>query len=624
MESPTPEGPISSGTNRPDRKFVLILAIAAVFIAAIPSLIALMRVPVGGAYLGFQYATDDHMVYSAWMRQAVEGRFLFDNRFTTDPQPGLTIHLYFLFLGWIAKFTGIAVASNLARLVFTFLFVGLAYRLIQRLGWEATPTKLALGLSIVGGGIGFFVWHTFGEVIVTPSPLGGAMLGRLPTDVWQPEGFVMASMLTNGLFMVSLCLILVVFGAYLDARESGRAVLPGVLALGVLMNIHSYDVLIIGLVMLAFAAASAARRQLTGAWIGRAALITLGVVPAALWFVYVLKNDPVFQARAATETFSPNFRSVFFGYLPLILLALVGIAKGEEAANRRKGLLGVGLFGLLLLGLFFAAASHTQPGYFLTAPAFAVVLIVAIGATVLASGDRPAWNLVVAWAFVGTVAIYFPGLFQRKLAMGLSIPWAILAGYGLHALLKGQERTIRLLATSVGVLLLSATSLRWMQREVAFIQANCSRTSVQPVFLTADMQKIVTALAEVSGRRTVVAFPGIRSMAFNDKNEQEIVTGPILSPPIPDLNGIATGLTGAYSYAGHWSETPDYNQKRGVATQIFLAQMPEEERQRLLKEMGATHVIAPNPAAFDGIPFIDFRTYGEVLVEGEQFSLIRL
>lgn len=617
MESTTPGKPVS------ERRYVLILAIAAVLIAAIPSLVALMRVPPGGAYLGFQYATDDHMVYSAWMRQAVEGRFFFDNRFTTDPQPGLTIHLYFLILGWIAKVTGIAVASNLARLVFSFLFVGLAFRLIRRLGWEGTPALLALGLSIVGGGIGFFVWHTFGEVIVTPSPLSGAMLGRLPTDVWQPEGFVMASMLTNGLFMVSLCLILVVFGAYLDARESGRAVAPGALAIGALMNIHSYDVLIVGLVMIAFVAASAVRKQLTGAWIGRAALITLGVVPAALWFVYVLRNDPVFQARAATETFSPNFRAVLFGYLPLIVLALVGIPSGGEAADRRRGQMGVGLYALLLLGLFFAAASHTQPGFFLSAPAFALVFVIAVAASLLAAGDRPAWNLVVAWAFVGTIAIYFPGLFQRKLAMGLSIPWAILAAYGLASMLAKQDRSMRLLVTSLGVLLLSATSLRWMLREIAFIQANCSRTSVQPVFLTADMQKILTTLDGISGRKVVLAFPGVQSEAFR-RNEQEVTTGPALSPLMPDLNAIATGLTGAYSYAGHWSETPDYARKRGPATTVFLTQIPDEERVRLLTEMGATHIIAPTPESLPGEPIFDFRNLGEVLVEGERFRLVRL
>ncbi|MGV3617136.1 MAG: hypothetical protein ACO1SV_17550 [Fimbriimonas sp.] len=605
-----------------DRRFGLTVALVAVVIAAIPSLLALLATPQGGAYLGFQYATDDHMVYSAWMRQAIEGRLLFDNRFTTDPQPGLTLHLYFLVLGWIAKFTGIAVASNLARLAFSFLFVGLAYRLVRRLEWEASLAKLALVLSVLGGGIGFLVWHTFGEAIVKPSPLSGLMLGRLPTDVWQPEGFVLPSMLTNGLFMVSLCLILVVFGAFIDARESGRAVVPGALALGVLMNIHSYDVLIVALVMVAFAAASAARRQLTGAWLGRALLITLGVVPAALWFVYVLRNDAVFQARAATETFSPNFRTVFFGYLPLIALALVGIAKGTEPADRRRALAAVALYGLMLMGLFVAAANHAN-GYFLTLPAFALVFVVSIVAVVLAAGDRPAWNLLVAWAFVGTIAIYFPGLFQRKLAMGLSIPWAILAAYGLHSLLRSQEASARRMVTALATLVLAASGFRWITRELEFISANCSRTSVHPVFLSPNAAEIITRLDQTPGRRVVVAPPGAPSPFFA-ANEQE--TGPRaqLTPVLPDLNTIATGLTGAFTYAGHWSETPRYNERRGELSGLFFGNLAPEERQSRLRAMGATHVIAPNPAAFPNDPIFDFAPMGEVEVDGPTFRLIRL
>jgi arabinosyltransferase C len=582
-----------------------------------------MATPPGGAYLGYQYATDDHMVYAAWMRQAMDGRFLFDNRFTTDAQPGLTVHLYFLVLGWIAKLTGIAVASNLARLVFSFVFVGLAYRLVRRLDWEISATKLAVALSVIGGGLGFLVWHTFGEAIVRPSPLSGVMLGRLPTDVWQPEGFVLSSMLTNGLFMVSLCLILVVFGAFLDARESGRAVVPGALALGLLMNIHSYDVLLIAFVMVAFAAATAARRQLTKAWLGRAALITLGVLPAALWFVYVLRNDPVFQARAATETFSPNFRQVFFGYLPLMAFGLVGIARGTEAADRKRALGAVGLYAVMVCGLFAFAAGHTQ-GYFLGLAGFAAAFLVAVAATVLAAGERPAWNLVVAWAFVGTVAIYYPGLFQRKLAMGLSIPWAILAAYGLHALLRGQERSARNLVMALGIVLLGASGIRWVGRELLFVRANCSRTAIHPVFLTRSVKQIMDRLDADPGRKVVVASPGYLSELFG-KNEQE--TGPVnlLSPALPDFNAIASGLTGAYTYAGHWSETPDYPKKRGLVERIFFSpRLQPEERLAMLKEIGATHVITPAPEAFQGSFIFDFRQLGEIEVDGEPFRLIRL
>src|SRR5690242_14703306 len=91
-----------------ERSFVRILAIVAATIAALPTFANWLLRQSGTTYLGVQYNVDDHMVYAAWMRQAMDGRFLFDNRFTTDQQPGLTVHLYFLILGWIAKLLGIA------------------------------------------------------------------------------------------------------------------------------------------------------------------------------------------------------------------------------------------------------------------------------------------------------------------------------------------------------------------------------------------------------------------------------------------------------------------------------------------------------------------------------------
>ena len=186
------------------------LALAVTLLVALPTLYCFAIKPAGYSYLGIQYNLDDHMVYAGWMRQAMEGHLTFENRFTTDPQPGLTLHLYFLLLGWIAKIAGIPLTMTLARLGFTYLSVILLGRLVEFVTDRTYPRKLALALSVVGGGIGFLVWHNFGTAIVKPNNdfLAGMLLSRLPVDIWQPEGFFLSSAFTNSLFMVSLCLIL--------------------------------------------------------------------------------------------------------------------------------------------------------------------------------------------------------------------------------------------------------------------------------------------------------------------------------------------------------------------------------------------------------------------------------
>lgn len=610
-----------------ERKFVWLMAVAAVLLAVAPALFGLLSAPAGSSYVGYQYNTDDHMVYAAWMRQAMDGRFFFDNRFTTDAQPGLTVHVYFFVLGLIAKVTGIALATTLARLGFSVLFVWLVYRLVRRLEWEIYATKLAVALTIFGGGLGFLVWHNFGQAIVRPSPLSGLMLGRLPTDVWQPEGFVLPSMLTNSLFMVSLCLILLTFEAFLAARTSWKWAAGGAAAIGALMNIHSYDVLMIALVMVGFVAAAASRRQVTGAWLGRAAVIVAGVVPAALWFMHVLRNDPVFQSRAATETYSPNFRQVVFGYLLLIILALAGAAKRSDSKVRRVG---IALVGVLYLALFWAASSHDS-GYFLSPATFGITFVVAAVGVALAADENPAWNLLFSWAAIGTIAIYFPGLFQRKLAMGLSVPWAILAAYGLHAMLRNQERSTRNLILTLSIILLGASSFRWVAREFGYIKTNVASTGRHPVYLNPDARNILAALDKEPGKRVVLALPGVASPVVEEGTGQP-VPDTLASPTMPDLAPFASGLTGAYTYAGHWSETPHYEQRLGDMYRFFLREpfqsvhrvMTAQERVEFAHSVGANFAILPTQETYPGLPLVTPSDIGDVVVDGSQFRLVRL
>jgi arabinosyltransferase C len=618
MEQPTAEE-----RQQIERTFVRNLCVAVAVFSVLPNLAALAFAPPGASYLGYQFATDDQMVYAAWMRQAMEGRFLFDNRFTTDSQPGLTLHLYFLVLGWIAKFLGIAATSIVTRMTFSVIFVLQLYRLVRRIDWTVHATKLSLLFAIFGGGFGFLLWHDFGVAIVKPVPefLNMLLLGRLPTDIWQPEGFVFSSMLTNSLFMVSLCLILFLFNCFLDSESSWRPVLPGALAFGLLMNIHSYDVLLVGLVLFGFLVMEWARDRATREWISRAFIIGLGAVPFALWFLYVYRNDPVFQARAATETFSPNFRQVLVGYLMLIAISIPTLFASRD--HKKRPYYATLIYVLALVVLAIMAQGHSE-GYFLTMMQWAFLY----GATVFllysVAHTNPARNLMVAWALVGVVAIYFPALFQRKLGMGLAIPWAVLAAGGVAIVLAKQERSARNMATVLLVIVVGATGLRWLFREVALAQQNVANTVVHPVFLSPDATRIIRELDSTPGKKIVVAPPGIMANVLDEETGQPI-PDQFRSPIMPDLNAIASGLSGSYTYAGHWSETPNYNSKRAeLEKYVYYGGAPLDVTANWLKEHGITHVIAPEPEAFPGLPITDLKPMGEVTYSGAQFSLVKL
>jgi len=611
-----------------ERSFVRILALIAAVLAAIPDLINYLFVrPSGYSYLGIQYNLDDHMVYAAWMRQAMSGHLLFDNRFTTDSQPGLTIHLYYLVLGWVAKIFGIALTMAMARVFFSAVFVFLLYRLVRRICPDVYTTKLAMSLVVIGGGVGCLVWHNFGQAINPPimPAVHNLMLGLLPTDVWQPEGYVFPSMLTNGLFMVSLCLIVFSFLAFLSAKDDWRWVLHGSLAMFVLMNIHSYDVLIVAFTMVGLLVAAIAQKQLTTGWLVRSLVIAAGALPSALWFVYVLQQDAVFQARAATPTYTANFRQVVFGYLGLLALGLIALALRQGATKTQKisRSVGAAVVTVLIMALFVSAAGVPGNTYFLGVGAWVSVAIIGLGALALVSDQNPAWNLAASWAVLGIIAPYFPALFQRKLSMGLAVPWAILAALAVGVMTRKLDRGTRNLVLVLAICALGATSVRWVAREFELAKLDVSNTTVHAVFLRYDATQIVTQLNQIGNQRTVVvAMPGVRLPDPNDPDPKN--PSSFISPYLPDLNPILSGIDGVYTYAGHWSETPDYLRRRDEETRFFLKGITHDQRVAFLQNIHADYIVAPVPKAFPFLALDDVSGLGDVVYSGQQFQLVRI
>lgn len=613
------QSPPSSVLRAEERRFTALLALACVLVTALPTVYALLATHPGQRYTGFQTNVDDQMVYAAWTWQAAHGAVLFDNRFAVDPQPGLTFHLYFLLVGQLARVVGVVAAMTIGRLAFTGLFVFLLARLVHRVRPSSYGAKLALTSAIVAGGLGFLpiFWHRFGA--------------EWPIDVWQPEGFAVPSMLTNGLFMVSLCLILTIFLCVLRVRRRGaRPVVLGALAMAALMNVHSYDALLVGLVLLGFLAASLATRAMTGRWALRATLIVLGALPPALWFVHVLQADPVFAARAATETYSPNFKQVFLGLLPPILLGLVGLYKtlppggGQGGDSRTRSLAGLALAGLVLLALLALSANHAPNSYFLSPAGWAAAFVAMVAATALLAGPSPARNLVVSWALVGTVAIYFPGLFQRKLTMGLAIPWGLLAALAVESLIRDRERSARNLVTALSLIVLGGSAVQWTFREVGYASANVASTARHPVYLGPDVQRILAYLNDQTGRRVAIAMPGAPQSVADA--EGHAIPDLFATPSLPDVAPFLSGLAGVYTYDGHWSETPDYNARAGESTRFFLGEpvghtqpMTDEEREALIHRWGISYAVAPIEPVF-----VSPDRLGEVVVRGTQFALVRL
>ncbi|MBA3725336.1 MAG: hypothetical protein H0W86_02525 [Armatimonadetes bacterium] len=577
-----------------------LLAAATLFLSAAPYLFALAIQPEGTLYLGVHSNYDDHAVYAAWTKQAQEGRFFFENLFTTDPQPGLTVNLYFWTTGTLSRLTGIPLAMHLAKAVFGLLFLMSLYGLARRLSESQLVRFTAMATTIFGAGVGWLVWRRYGH--------------EGPIDVWQPEAFTFPSLMQNGLFCAALWLICVIWNKILDARDSWKSVLPGFVAMLVLTNIHTYDTLTIAIVAAGFLATQVGAKQATPAWVGRAATIALGAIPPLLWFVYVRANDPVFAQRGETPTLSAPFANVLLGYAPLLLLAMVAFWRwGRDAPGKRSALqLVLAVAGMFLIGSV-SENGQLSPWWWIP------IAAVAIAVCSLNREARPVRGLLFAWTLLGIVALYYPGLFQRKLGMGLSIPIGLCAGWAIGTLagrLKGRER---ILAAAVTIAAVSITSARWLFREALMAADNTSNTTVQNVFWDTDVERILNYLrANKTKEDAVLAMPGLPISTRPDS----------FQVAIPDLNPVLSGWAGVRSWASHWSETPHYvDRRRDLSIGLYSQGSTPESARTLIEKSKATFIVAPKGESADllGVQRLAFfGQLGRIVYEGDRYILIEV
>lgn len=575
-------------------------------LSSLPYLFGWLNAPPESLYLGVHSAVDDQAVYASWIKQAQEGRFFFENRFTTEEQQPLTVNLYFWFLGNVAKLTGIPIAMHLGRLLFGLFFLMALFTLIRRTTSSELGQKVTFLLAIFGAGTGWLYWERYGN--------------SGPIDVWQTEAFTFPSLMYTGLFCAGLWLMVTIWNKILDAREHRSAVIPGFLCVLFLTNIHTYDTLTLGLVGIGFLASQIAAGNATPVWVGRSALIALGGVPSALWFIYVRSQDPVFAARAATETYSPNIMNVLVGYGPLFLLALLAfwISRYRSEVKETIGpatMGGLGFIGLLI-AISLMQSNYNGESFWVGFTGWLIFYVIGIILCIFMKPANPVYGLLFSWMILGIIIIYYPDYFQRKLTMGLSIPIGILAGLCLYWLLDplSKPELKRSLAT-LFVIALSITSAFWISREILMARDNISKTTQHAIYYGSDVKDILEYLSKNAdpSDNVLIATPGMTVLeAIYEDTEKE--SRPVSSEQpvdatqepvpegekigeeyilvIPDLNPIASGWGGVKTYAGHWSETPQYSERRAEMTSaLFTDRSTTESIHSFLKKVQPKYLL---------------------------------
>ncbi|HLB77720.1 MAG TPA: hypothetical protein VJO72_11855, partial [Candidatus Dormibacteraeota bacterium] len=410
-----------------ERRWAWGWALAAMAVASLPYLFLLGVTPPGRVFWGFVNNPDDHCVYLAWMRQVADGHFFVQNLFTGDRQSGRSINLFFWALGTLARFTHLplALVYHLARFGFGAFLLVLVYHLAALLTEDRLSRRAAFGFVALSSGLGWLMWPGPGD-----SPPG------VPADTWQPEAITFLSLYANALFCASMAAMVGIFLGLLHAQRAGKyrpAVGVGLL-LFLLGNFHSYDAITVAAVWAGYLLVTGlASRRVPVSELRQAAVASAIGLPAILYQYYLLRTDPVFQARAAVPTPSPALWYYLLGYGFLIPLAVLGAWR-----------------------------------------------LIALG-----SARRPGLLFPIVWAVVGFAAIYIPVSFQRKLAEGLHLPIAILAAIGAVEIARRAKLRPAYSPAFVALLLLLTvpSNVRFVSRELnRAVNENRGSSLLHPVF----------------------------------------------------------------------------------------------------------------------------------------------
>jgi hypothetical protein len=397
----SPRGLVAAGEWR----FVVVVAVAAMLVTCIPYGVGAALSTPEREFGGFVYAVDDGYSYLAKMRQGAEGAWLFHVVFTPEPHPGALLFPFHLMLGRIAAMVAgsdltatMVWVYHLARLVFGFGLVLTLYRFFSSFTGRVTVRRMALLITVFGGGLGWLLVS-----------LGAReWLGSLPLDFILPEGFT----------------FLVLFGF------PHIALARTLLLWGILFLLRAWEVL---------------PQEQPGVASGssRSAGIRSAAASGAVWLVMGL-IVPFYVAVAWAVTgvlwLALAIRRRRLVWRQAWLAALVGLVSSPAVVYST-----IVFSSHEVYETWFAQNLIGSPHPLHYLAAFGVPLVLAIPALGNAWRDRAnaTWALL-AWVIAVPLLVYLPVNVQRRLAEGVQVPLSLLAALGAYRI-----RAKGLLQTSV-------------------------------------------------------------------------------------------------------------------------------------------------------------------------------
>jgi hypothetical protein len=525
-------GTAGSGVNRTEWRWVALMTLTVLTVSSLPYLVAWAVAPEGARFTGLLVNPLDGNSYMAKMRQGLNGSWRFRLVFTPEPQKGAYLFLLHIALGHVARWTELPLI--------------VVYHAARLLASAALLVVAYRFIAVLGGERGQRRLCLL--LLGVSSGLGwlvAPMTGYLSSDLWVPEAFVFYSILDTFHFPLAITLMLVLFmglaqpGRELDWRGTLVAALASV-GLGV---VQPFGVIPVYATLAVWLALRWWRDQRvdwrTAGWTAVAGLVAV-VYP--LYGVLAIRSDPVLASWSAqNQTPSPPVWDWLLGFGLLPLLAVPGIV--VMVRRRSAG-------GLLLL----------------------------------------------AWVVAAGLGMYAPLALQRRLALGLGVPIALLAGTGWWEVIRPWMRVRRRgLLTAVMLSLSTLTNLFLMAMLVV------AASGGEPLFY-------------ISGGEWQ-ALEWLREEAEPD---QVVLCAPETGMFVP-------AWAGQRVVYGHPFETVDAERREAQVRAYWAGEMSLAEQASFLRESGVDYVlVGPRELEIGDWGLMIGEQMGRPVFEAEQVKVYKV
>lgn len=379
-------------------------------------LVALTLIPYAWALASNQGADDwqfmgmlanpkDGATYLSKIEQGRSGAWLFELRHTPETHNGAGLHVFYLFLGHVARLTGLSsvLIFHLAR-VATGLFMYIALYQFGATVWiRLRPRRLFFVLVAAGSGLGWLL------LLLDPDAIA--------IDLKVPEAFPLVAAFANPHFPLSIACLALIASTFLVAFRRGYSAEPGIENGGLqvmllsmaLALIQPFALVPIGSALVAYLIVRAhLTRRIPSHELRWSSMLWLPALPFAMYYAAVLRfNDVMAAYNEQNVTPSPAPYLYLFGYGLLLIVALPGLVRAVRRFERDGDqfmllwfVLNVLLLyapfnlqrrmaiGLIIPLVFFTVRSLEDYWFFKVAkrwraPAFAVLLIFLLPSSLL-------------------------------------------------------------------------------------------------------------------------------------------------------------------------------------------------------------------------------------------------